>query len=327
MHPIKVLVAAHDDRLPGLLCAGVDKDPAMRLLGRCSSSAEAIEVAQRLSPDVIALDLRLRDMAPEEAIALFKRACKAAVVALGPVMGRALPIIDAGAVDFIHMPVRGSESDGRLFAADALSRLKVATLGRTTAPAQWQEHADVRLLAIHAGQGGLVQAAYVLQQLERRCPPVLIQQMKPALCGAYGSQLSSLCGWPVVPAEDGVMLLDSTVYLADQNQCLRAEPGNGKITLRVQAGAGQPCADDFFLQLADSLGGTFAGVSLSGDGESGLRSVAEAGGLAIRYNKNALLGQPGGMMPNQVVELALEDIPMEIERWRGAPLASLQFDR
>ncbi len=331
MHPIKILVAALDDRLSSLLCASIDKDPSIRLLGRYASVAEAIELAERLNPDVIAYDLRVDDIKPEEAIIRFKQVCRAAVVVMSSIMGCALRMIDAGAVDFIHLPVRGSDSDGRLFAADALSRLKVATLGRVIAPAQqWREQVDMRLLAVHAAQGGLVQAACILKNLDQQCPPVLIMQKSLRLCGEYPAQLCTMCGRPVKVVSDGIMLEDGIVYLAFHCQRLHVESRRDGLFLRSESNAdsqGGICADDFFFSLAGSLGGTFVGVSLSGEGDAGLRAVAGCGGLAIKQNKNALLSQTGAAGPGSVVEMALEDIAIEIERWRWLPQTSLQFDR
>ncbi len=331
MHPIKMLVAALDDRLPSLLCASIGKDPSIRLLGRFASAAEAIESAERQNPDVIAYDLRLDDMKPEDAIKRLSHAGKSAVVAMSPAMGRALQMIDAGAVDFIYLPVRGSDSDGRLFAVDALSRLKVATLGRVIPPVQqWREQADIRLLAVHAAQGGLVQAACMLKKLDRRCPPVLILQKNPGQYSEYPARLCSMCGWPVKAVSDGMMLEDATIYVAFHCQRLRIDSRHDGLFLQMESRAdshSDVCADDFFHSLVGSLGGTFMGVSLSGDGEGGLRAVVEAGGLAIRHNKNALLSQPGGVGSGGVVEMALDDIAMEIERWRWLPQTSLQFDR
>jgi hypothetical protein len=56
-------------------------------------------------------------------------------------------------------------------------------------------------------------------------------------------------------------------------------------------------------------------VLLSGSGgQKGLERAAARGGLAVVQNKNALLRELGYEAPGGIVELALEDIAVEVRK-------------
>lgn len=315
LHLIKILVAALDDTLPDMLCTGIGRDPALHLM-RCRSAEEAIQMAGESMPDVIVLDLRLDGMEHGLAIAGLNRACGAAVVAMGPAMGSALQAVNAGAVDFIHLPVRGSESDCRLFAIDAVARLKVAPLGRVAIPVQTEDRRNaIGLIAIAAAQGGLVQLACVLKGLPPDSPPVLVMQRKPALSGDYLSQLGRMTGRKAVIGENGMELSKGTVTVIDDLYPSWAEQAEGRFLMRVEAASpvkGGWRANDFFRSVARSVGREAAGISLSGQGANGLVELAREGGLALLYSKNALLGQPGATCHEGILEMAVEDMAQEV---------------
>ena len=176
----------------------------------------------------------------------------------------------------------------------------------------------IRLIAAVAAQGGLVQAACLLRALPQRCPPVLILQRSPAWSGDYLRKLSAMSGRGAVVGADGMALDRGAVAVLDGRSEVAIEHDGDGMILRVEAGDARrfsACADLLFRSVAEATGGAAAGIALSGEGASGLAALAQAGGLALSHNKNALLRQPRGLCRGAVIEMSLEDMACAIGGW------------
>ena len=310
MRTIGVMVASDKAAILDCLCRGVSAERDLLLAARCRSIEDAVRLAVETKPAVVALDMGLAGPGCG-AIHAIGNACGAAVVALGETAGNALPLLDAGASDFILIPVEGTDSDLRLFAADAVARLKIAALtGRNCSPLR---NAPIRVIAAIAAQGGPVSLACFIKSLPLDCPPfVALQRNSREMSGA--DLLAKMTGRPVVEACDGLELAQGAICAADGRHVIEVVEAEGKLMLR-QGNFGGSCDEAIENRLFQSLaelGGACAGITLSGDGLMGLKSLAARGGLAILWNKNALLRDLQYRHPGGLLELSLEDITSEV---------------
>lgn len=62
MQPGRLLLVDHNDDFLDGLCSLLEKDAALRVVGRAHSAAEAIERARGLHPDLVLMDVSLHDM-------------------------------------------------------------------------------------------------------------------------------------------------------------------------------------------------------------------------------------------------------------------------
>lgn len=324
MHYSNVLVVAQDDNMLHMLCDSIAKDPAMHLAGCCGTADEALRLAKELKPDVIAFESSLFADGLQT-ISSLHDACGAAIVAISTVMGNAIQLLDAGAADFIHMPVEGNDSDHSQFIADTIERLKIALLCRTaTRRGDTQTTvATIKLIVVAAAAGGPVQLATLLKGLPMGCPPILVLQQTPEAFGSdYTAILSGMTGRAVLMAENGMELNAGTVVVADARYLAEVISADGKLGLSLTNGycttGMDNIADLLFLSATQALGDCAVGISLSGNGLVGLKRLKECGALVLLHNKNALLHDIGYMPPNCLPEMPLEDIPGEVsKRIRG----------
>jgi two-component system, chemotaxis family, protein-glutamate methylesterase/glutaminase len=315
---LNVLVAAQGCTAIDLLCEGISSDASLRLAGPCLNARDALAAAARERPTVIMLDLRLCPDGDYMLIGKLHKSCGAQVVAMDAAAGTSLCALDAGAEDFELIPTGGSESDDRIFAADALARIKAAALARkTTLPFAGRKTAPIHLLAVACAKGGPVAAACLLNKLPKDGPAVLIlQQNAGAFTGEYALTLAGMCGRKITAGLDGMELASGCVYWISDDGYSEVRKAKEKILLSIKkaqsARAGNP-ADTLFISMAKALGRQAACVLLSGSGgQNGLERTAARGGLAILQNKNALLREIGYEAPGGIIELALEDIAGEI---------------
>jgi DNA-binding NarL/FixJ family response regulator len=69
--PVRVLIVDDHPVVRNGLRGMLDGDPGMAVVGEASDGAEALTVADRLSPDVVLMDLRMPEMDGIEATAAF----------------------------------------------------------------------------------------------------------------------------------------------------------------------------------------------------------------------------------------------------------------
>ena len=234
----------------------------------------------------------------------------APVVAMDTAAGDSLQALNAGAADFVLIPLSGSDSDDRLFAADALERIKAASLGGRMIDASKRQFVKeaMRLLTIACSKGGFVPVACMLRNIPEEGPAVLIMQRNPeAFAVGYAEKLSGMCGRQIHVCQDGMELQEGCIYFVGSECRATIKVREGRILLQLGDISGG--VDTLFKSMADSLGEEAACVLLSGgDGLGGLKRAAARGGLAIVYNKNSILREIGYKNRNGIVELPLEDI-------------------
>lgn len=313
MHTLNVLVAASREcQAVGHLCSAVSSDAPLRLAYLCDSPEEAASKAGELKPDVCVLDLRI---CGEDGFAWIPRlhaCCGAPVVVIDAVAGSALKALDASAADFSLIPSGESESDDRLFAADALERIKAACTGSMeNARSNVRAKRAVHLLVICCEEGGPAPAAYLLKNLPANGPAVIILQRNPvAFSNDYAGMLSGMCGRAVRTANNETRLEPGHFYFADVEYHPEIKKSVNGILLRFASRPKADGTDAFLSTVASALGDEAACVLLSEGcrGMRGLAKVAKKGGLAVKFNKNGILREIGNPPPGGIEELPLEDI-------------------
>jgi NarL family two-component system response regulator LiaR len=133
--PIKVLVVDDHWVVRQGLRMFLDQEPAMTVVGEASDGGEAIELARRLKPDVVLMDILMPHMDGIEAIKRIKAEMpRVEVIALTSVLqgSTVSDAIQAGAIGYLIKDTRGDElvraihdaAEGRVYLSpDAATRL------------------------------------------------------------------------------------------------------------------------------------------------------------------------------------------------------------
>lgn len=149
---------------------------------------------------------------------------------------------------------------------------------------------SVRAIVIGASAGALQALSQILPALPSHFPvPILIVVHIPAdRRNMLAPLFQAKCSMTVREAEDKEPMTPGTIYFAPPDYHLLIEPDE---TLSLSSDEevlySRPSIDVLFESAADAYGPAVIGIILTGanpDGAHGLRTIAEAGGIAIVEN-------------------------------------------
>lgn len=306
--PTRVLVVDDSGFFRRRVKEMLNSDARLEVIGEAANGVEAIEMAARLKPDVITMDIEMPVMDGITATRRIMQATPCPILMFSSLTTdgakATLDALDAGAVEY--MPKRFEDiSKNREEATRALCDL-VSTLSRgharglgaarrpatpaitrpavtrpavaaprTVAPVAAPRRGQFKLLAIGTSTGGPVALQEVLTKLPASfsLPIVMVQHMPGSFTPAFATRLNQLCQITVKEAADGDTLQAGTAYLAPGGKQMLLESRGGRQVLRiVEPEAGQtykPCVDITFNTIAKVFPSQTLAVVLTGMGADG----------------------------------------------------------
>ena len=268
--PTRVLVVDDSGFFRRRVKEMLNSDARLEVVGEAANGAEAIEMAAKLKPDVITMDIEMPVMDGITATRRIMQATPCPILMFSSLTTdgakATLDALDAGAVEYL--PKRFEDiSKNRNEATKALcdlvstlSRGRARTLGAarrpttpaaTTRPAATTPRAaapvatrpavaaprrgQFKLLAIGTSTGGPVALQEVLTKLPASfsLPIVMVQHMPGSFTPAFAARLNQLCAVTVKEAADGDTLQPGTAYLAPGGKQMLLESRGGRQVLRV----------------------------------------------------------------------------------------------
>jgi len=286
----------------------LERTGEITVAGEAANGREAVEMAGRLNPDLITMDVAMPMMDGISAVREIMRSRPTDIImfsALTREGARAtLDALDAGAVDFLAKQdgISGGaagESGGNLCdrvvsIARAKHVRKKPMLGGmppmrplSASFSRPIEHrpGTLELVVIGASTGGPVALQRVLSALPADYPlPVLVAVHMPAeFTPTFAERLDSICRVKVAQASDQDMLLPGQALIAPGGMQTLVESHSGGLRVKIKPGGNQlykPSVDIMFGSVARALGDAAHAVVLTGmgaDGTEGARLLKERG--------------------------------------------------
>lgn len=323
--PIRVLVA--DDSLTArkLLVDVLQADGGFDVVGEAADGRAAIELCQRLRPDVMTLDMAMPDMDGLTATEQIMAYCPTPILivsAASPMAPRPGDALAAGALDVIEkgQTDAGNPEWGRRLVSTLriLSRVKVithprakldrgagrarhASPGVAPAPAVTSS-GPFRVVALGASTGGPTAVRTILQGLgdSFALPILLVLHLGEPVGPTFAEWLDRVSPLPVREAEEGESLPPvgtGQVLVAPPDRHLELREGRLRLTRGPERHSCRPSVDVLFESLARELGPRVAAGLLTGmgrDGAAGLLAIRTAGGLTLAQDaaSSAVFGMP-----------------------------------
>ena len=292
--PVRTLVVDDSASMRAMLCAALDADPGIKVVGSAPEPHTARQLMRELDPDVVTLDVEMPGMDGLSFLEKIMRLRPTPVVMCSSLTTHAAEVtIEAlrlGAVDFVAKP-NGSGGDMKLATAELCEKVKAAARSKVRQSRDVPEagpvvavdgpFAEDRLIAIGSSTGGVDALFAILPALPQNAPPVLVvQHMPPAFTGSLARRLDGSCAMKVMEAFDRAPLERGTVYIAPGGDTHMVLSGK---TVRLITGdrvsGHRPSVDMLFRSVAP-LGRRAVGVILTGmgeDGAAGLLAMHEMG--------------------------------------------------
>jgi two-component system chemotaxis response regulator CheB len=329
---IRVLVVDDSPSVRELLAHILGTDPALRVVGCAADGVQALEMATRLRPDVVTMDLQMPNMDGYEATRRIMQACPVPVVVVSGTDSHAeveagFRAIAAGALVLVRRP-RGPDHPEHAESARALLRTvksmaEVRVVRRwdggagTTRPAApGRPDAPHRLVVVGASTGGPTVLRDILVQLGPGfpIPIVIVQHMAPGFIDGLAEWLSQATGFPVGVATHGQQLVAGRAYLAPDGSHLGITRSLGIVLASgVPEHGMRPAVAHLFRSVAPELRPALVAVLLTGmgkDGAEALKTLRDDGALTIVQDRGsaAVYGMPGEALRLGAAMLVLEPV-------------------
>lgn len=331
--PVRVLVVDDSAFFRRRVTEMLTSDKGIDVVGVAGDGAEAVEMVERLKPDVVTMDIEMPVMDGITAVRQIMAKHPTPIMMFSSFTTEGaqatLDALDAGAVDFMPKDMGAMWADResakrqlctrvRLIGSRSRKVAKLATHGITRGTSQPYEETsfslrDYEVLLIGASTGGPAALQTLLPSLPRNFPlPILIVQHMPAsFTPPFAARLDAACNIHVVHAQDGEPIKPGTAYLAPGGSQLTMQTSGGRLVAQVVPGRPEqiyrPSLDVTFSSAARHCGGRVLALVLTGmgaDGREGARAL-KARGATVWAQDEATCVVYG--MPMAVFEAGLAD--------------------
>lgn len=283
----------------------------------CSSAvAEAVDLVARSRPDVVVLDLQLRDGQGQRAIEqIMARTPTPILILSSRIRDRRTPsavaALVAGALEALPRPPVWTPAEGAELrrVVRQISKIQVIRHARGSQPPRQPREPAPRaerrpVVAIGASSGGPSALATLLGGLAGLEAPVLVvQHLHPDFITGLVEWMSRVSALPVEIARHSQVARSGRVYVAPGERHLRLVPGGLLELAESPATTHRPSVDELFRSVARTAGSAGIGVLLTGMGDDGARGL-----LAIHQHGGPTLAQDEASstvfgMPKAAVEV------------------------
>jgi two-component system chemotaxis response regulator CheB len=320
---IKVLVVEDSVVVRELLVHILSSDPDLQVVGTARDGEEAVEMAERMKPDVITMDINMPGMDGFEATTVIMQRAPTPVIIVSASwdqkeVSKTFRALEAGALTALRKPVGVADPDYEKQAGELIQTVKLMSEVKVVKrwsrrkpprnipilPAQVGAQAlesSVRIVAVGASTGGPPVLEQILSGLSKgfEVPILVVQHIAAGFIHGFADWLGTSSGFPVSIASHGEYPLPGHVYIAPDE--LHMGVGrDGLIFLKddEKENGLRPAVSCLFRSVAETFGKNAVGVLLTGMGKDGaleLKRMKDKGAVTIVQDKesSAIFGMPG----------------------------------
>jgi two-component system chemotaxis response regulator CheB len=336
--PVRVLVVDDSAYIRKVVKEMLSRSPAIEVVGTARDGGEALELVERLSPDVVTCDLIMPGTGGVEFIErqMSTRPVPIVIVSIAAESSeRVLKGLDAGAIDFVQKPTALATEKVFDIADELVSKVLAAAgarigrmhdaLAAPAFPVTSTFRNRYSVLVIGVSTGGPQGLKYVVPQLPADFPvPVaIVLHMPIGYTHAYARRLDDASALTVAEARDGEELRPGVVLLAPAGRHLtfyrdREDRVLTRLDVRPLDAQHRPSVDVLFQSAAEVYGERVLGVVMTGmgaDGREGAAWIKARGGSVLTEAEETCVVYG---MPRSVVEAGLSDASVPLERLTAA---------
>ena len=316
----------------------LSRSPFVEVVGTARDGVEALDMVERLEPDVVTCDLIMPEL---DGVGFVREQMKRRPVPIiimsvaKETAGAALIALDAGAIDFVQKPTALASEKIFEVSAELIEKVKAAgqiVLSRIPASLEPERkplaesgakilgNHSVDLVVIGISTGGPQALKRLIPQLPESFPVpiVMVMHMPVGYTEMYAAKLNELSQLEVREAAEGDEIKPGHVFLAPagRHMTFRREAG-GKVVTHLDARPfdmlHRPSVDVMFQSAAEVYGNRVLGVVMTGmgsDGKEGAAWIKSQGGLVFTEAESSCVVYG---MPNVVMEAGLSDRSVALE--------------
>ena len=333
---IRVLVADDSTTARRLLVDVCERDPAITVVGEAADGAQAVELARRLQPSLVVMDIHMPVLDGLEATKQIMRDVPTPIIVV--TAGTAASDVEAGltalrqgALTVCAKPLGPEAPDFDVSArhlvemVKALADVKVIRHRSRITQAGVMPASRVEVVAVAASTGGPPALCGFLQRLpaDLPVPVVVVQHIVEGFLPGLVRWLRAEVPFGVVEAVPGQRMEAGSVYLAGDGAHVEVD---SRLRVRTSLGAPvsgfRPSSSVLFRSVARSFGPAGVAVVLTGMGDDGLegaRAMRAAGGRVLAQDERTSVVHG---MPGVVVAAGLADVVGPVDELAAAVVAA-----
>lgn len=345
MSGIRVLLAEDSPTVRYYLTSIIEEVPGMQVVGTARNGEEAVEMTEKLRPDVISMDIMMPRVDGLEATRQIMTRCPTPIVVVSGLVENDIDLsfraMQSGALAVVAKPpdrrdpAFPEKRHELIKTLQAMAGVKVISrrdllqqrpdTGGLRAIESERRRITPELIAIGASTGGPSALSRLLAALPADLPvPVLVVQHMPhEFIPGLARWLDKVSPLQVQVAANGHELKPGVVHLSPGSAHLTVIRRGGTLVLQLLREKGdyryQPSVDVLFGSVARACGSAAIGVVMTGmgdDGARGLLAMRDAGAYTLAQNEasSTVFGMPAAAVERGAAErvVALDDLPAAI---------------
>jgi two-component system chemotaxis response regulator CheB len=318
---IKVLVIDDSVIFRRVLATAVESDDSLELIGTAADAFKAVEIIEKIIPDVITLDIEMPMMDGLTFLQKLMKQHPIPVIIISSITkGNRAICLDAyhkGAIEIINKPIK-LKSDSNLY--DFYSFVCEKIIGASQANVKQKQRllfdlenmqpeiikpvvvSYEEIIAIGASAGGTTAIEYILRRLPKNIPGIVITQHMPqGFTKLFADRLNDICELEVIEAKDNDMVVPGRVLIAPGNKHMVVSGNTHICKVNIldtePVNRHRPSVDVLFNSVATVFKNKATGILLTGmgaDGAHGLLEMKNSGAHTIVQDKDSsvVFGMP-----------------------------------
>lgn len=334
-NPIRVLIVDDSAFMKRVLQDIFSSDPEIEVVGLARNGKEALEVAKRVKPDVITLDVEMPIMDGLTCLKLLMEQGPYAVIMISSTTDEGakatIQALEIGAVDFVKKPsnlfLLSSEEKKRML----IEKVKIA---KNAVLKDFPKNADIlrklfigkkaqnieKIIMVGTSTGGPRALQNVIPYLPGDLPAavIVVQHMPRGFTRSLAMRLNDISEMTVKEAEDGETVQAGFTYIAPGDKHLLVVKNQRELILRLDdsdpVSGHRPSYNKTLSSVVDTEITNLIGVIMTGmgsDGSIGLKELKEKRNMKIIAQDEKSCVVYG--MPRVVAEMGIADkiVPLQ----------------
>jgi two-component system chemotaxis response regulator CheB len=324
----------------------LESDPEISIIGTARNGKEGFELALKLHPDLITLDIEMPVMDGLTALKKIMSDCPTSVIMVSSLTSEGadstIKAMELGAVDFIPKELsfismnitkmkedlihKVKEITRQKILRERLNKVRAFGENRSAVPRIARINQDFpkhiyRAVALGISTGGPLTLQKILPVLSDKItiPIFIVQHMPPKFTKSLAERLDGLSKLEVKEAEEGERVRGGVIYIAPGGSHLKLKSLSDKsvainVTSEPSDTLHRPSVDVMLSSVLEVYGKQTLGVIMTGmgkDGYEGIKALKGLGGYSIAQDEESCVVYG---MPKAIVDGGLADQILPVER-------------
>jgi two-component system chemotaxis response regulator CheB len=331
---VRVLVVDDSAYVRKVVKEMLSRSAFLEVVGVARDGGEALEMVERLKPDVVTCDLIMPGTDGVDFIRkqMAIHPIPIIVVSIAAESSeQVLSALDAGAVDFVQKPTALATEKVFEIAGDLVAKVKAAAaapLARLRRPAiaaaapivaSFKNRYDLLVIGVSTGGPQGLKAVIPRLPADFPVPVAIVLHMPVGYTETYAKRLDDTSALTVIEAHEGDVVRPGVVFVAPAGRHLTfARDSSGVVRTRLDVSpldtVHRPSVDVLFQSAAEVYGDRVLGLVMTGMGDDGRQGAAwiKARGGSVLTEAEETCVVYG--MPRSVVEAGLSDASVPLDR-------------